>query len=541
MTQRLTLVLLTMLTATQAPAQSTYLAATCTDVCLYGATSNGANCTLWDAAVGDWVRNPTDGPGELHNRARHYATVLHRWMLPAGGVMSTRFTDASLTEVADYGGRRDSAIWTGAYLASEALRFLSTGAPDAARSIDETVATLHRWWRIPGDPGYLARYAAPADSPAPVQAILSADDPEVHREVPFEDALWHWRGNISRDQYQGVLLGYSLAYQATSNPEVRETIRQDVVEFVEQLMSGERRPVRISVNGRATTREVSIPYAVFSTADAPDGIPSLTFQTDPFSAAGEGVLFFAPNATDLLNQIFGFSPFPSLPQPTQAIQLAAIFRVALQVTDDVPAYASRRQAIAEHYERKVGAWLEIATGWRNTNRCDEGYFGLNIGFMPLFNWVRLETDPVRQERLRQEVLRDALWAEVAEHKNVFFALIYGSQAPLEDDVPAVLDEHVAQLALFPTAPNWALPRDLRGIYPESTQCPGISAVAVNVDERVPATFVWERNPWKLYDPGTPNQMYPGIDYLLAYWMGRFYGFIEDDATGTCLWWSEAGT
>ena len=362
MTQRLTLVLLTMLTATQAPAQSTDLAATCTDVCLYGATSNGANCALWDAAVGDWVRNPTDGPGELHNRARHYATVLHRWMLPAGGVMSTRFTDASLTEVADYGGRRDSAIWTGAYLASEALRFLSTGAPDAARSIDETVATLHRWWRIPGDPGYLARYAAPADSPAPVQAILSADDPEVHREVPFEDALWHWRGNISRDQYQGVLLGYSLAYQATSNPEVRETIRQDVVEFVEQLMSGERRPVRISVNGRATTREVSIPYAVFSTADAPDGIPSLTFQTDPFSAAGEGVLFFAPNATDLLNQIFGFSPFPSLPQPTQAIQLAAIFRVALQVTDDVPAYASRRQAIAEHYERQLRSKQETIAG-----------------------------------------------------------------------------------------------------------------------------------------------------------------------------------
>ena len=462
-------------------------------------------------------------------------------MLPAGGVMSTQFTDASLTEVAAYGGRRDSAIWTGAYLASEALRFLTTGAPDADRSMDATVATLHRWWRIAGDPGYLARYAAPAESPAPVQAILSADDPEVHRDVPFEDALWHWRGNISRDQYQGVLLGYSLAYQATSNPEVRETIRQDVVEFVEQLMSGERRPVRIRVNGVTTTREISIPYAVFSTADAPDGIPLLTLQTNPFSAAGEGMLFFAPNATDLLRQIFGFSLLPSLPQPTQAIQLAAIFRVALQVTDDVPAYASRRQAIVEHYERNVDGWLEIATGWRNTNRCDEGYFGLNIGFMPLFNWVRLETDPVRQERLRQEILRDALWAEVAEHKNVFFALIYGSQAPLEDDVPAVLDEHVAQLALFPTAPNWASPRDLRGIYPESTQCPGISAVAVNVDERVPATFVWERHPWKLYDPGTPNQMYPGIDYLLAYWMGRFYGFIEDDAPSTCLLWSVIGT
>jgi hypothetical protein len=511
----------------------------CTDTCLYGATRDGASCALWDATTGDWVRQPSDGPGELHNRARHYATLLHRWMLPAGGVMSAQFSDAALNDIYIYGGRRDSAIWTGTYLASEALRLMATGAPDAARSLEETVATLDRWWRISGDPGYLARYAAPADSPAQIQTILSADDPEVHRDVPFENSLWHWRGNISRDQYQGVMLGYSLAYQASNNPTTREIIRRNVVEFVEQLMRSEQRSVRIVINGKTMTQEVSIPYAVFSKADAPNGIPVLMLETNPVSAAGEGVLFFAPDAADLIRQLPTFSKFPSVYQETQTIQLASIFRIALQVTDDVPAYASRRLAIADHYEQHVDEWLNIAIRWRNTNRCDEGYFGLNIGFIPLYNWVRLETDPARQKRLRDEVLRDALWAEVAEHKNVFFALIYGSQAPLEADAAAVTEAHVEQLARFPAGPNLSLPRDLRGIYPESTTCPGISAVAVNVDERVPATFTWERHPWKLDDPGTPNLMYPGIDYLLAYWMGRFYGFIEDDAPGTCLLWTNS--
>ncbi len=534
MLRSITLALFVGLTASQAHGTAVSV---CADTCVLGDGGAASRCELWDSSTGSWISDPTDGPGALNNRARRYSSWLHRWMMPAGGVMSAHFADPSLDRVVAYGGRRDSPIWTGAYLAAESLRFMATGAPDAARWMDETVRTLNRWWRIPGDPGYLARYAAPADSPAPIQAILAADDPEVHRGVPFEGGFWHWRGNISRDQYQGVLLGYSLAYEATRSPALREIIRRDVVGFVEQLMSSDRTGVKISIDGRVTNDEVNIPYAVFSRADVPNGTPMLTIRTNPIDAAGEGVLFFSPDIAELVRQLPGFGFLPALPQPTQAIQLGSIFSVALQVTQGVPTYAARRQAIANHFEGQVDQWLDIAADWVNTNLCDEGYFGLNIGFMPLFNWIRLETDPARKGRLQREVLRNAMWAEVADHKNVFFAFIYGVGAPPEDDAQVVIGEQVAQLARFPAAPNLASPRDLRGVYPESTACPGISAVAVNVDERVPATFVWERHPWKLLDPGTPNLVYPGIDYLLAYWMGRHYGFILDDAPGTCLYWT----
>ncbi len=510
----------------------------CPDHCRIGAFNDTAGCHLWDSRTGLWIHDPDDREYRLHNRARHHIAWLNQWMMPAGGVMAAEFADATLSAVRSYGGRRDSPIWTGTYLAAEALRLMNTGAPDAERALRETVETLHRWWNISGDRGYLARYAAPADSPAPIQALLSADDPEVHRDVSYENQIWHWRGNISRDQYQGVMLGYSLAYEATSNPTIREIIRHDVVEFVEQLMNSERQRVNLMINGWNLRTTVTIPYAVFSQADAPNGTPALTLNTNPFDAAGEGVLFFLPNAADLVRQLPGFGAFPDFYQPTQAIQLAAIFRVALQVTEDVPEYAERRQIIAEHYERHADEWLDIAADWRNTNRCDSGYFGLNIGFMPLYNWIRLETDPVRRGRLQREVLRDALWAEVAGHKNVFFAFIYAAQAPDEDDTRAVVDAHVAQLARFPDAPNLSHPIDLRGRYPESTTCPGISAEAVNVDERPPASFTWERHPWKLQDDGAPNMAYGGVDYLIAYWMGRHHGFLADDAPGTCLLWRQ---
>jgi hypothetical protein len=510
--------------------------APCADACRFEVGVPESRCQLWEASSDGWIAGLEDGTGQLHNRARYHTAWLNHWMRPVGGVMAAEFTDETLSAIRSYSGRRDSPIWTGSYLAAEALRFMTTGAPDAERALSETVATLHRWWNISGDRGYLARYAAPADSPEPVLALLNADEPEVHRDVTYENGRWHWRGNISRDQYQGAILGYSLAYEATRSSSLRAIIREDVVRFIEQLMDSENQQIRIRIQSTTVSQNIRVPYAVFSRADAPDGIPTLTLQLTPFDAAGEGVLFFSPNAAELVRQLPGFGSFPDVYQSTEAIQLGAMFNVALQVTEGVPEYAERRRAIAEHYARHADTWLDIAARWRNTNRCDSGYFGLNIGFMPLYTWTRLETDPARRDQLQRTVLRDALWAEVADHKNVFFAFIYASQAPAEDDTRPVLDAHVAQLARFSTAPNLSRPIDLRGLYPESASCPGISAEAVNVDERPATSFTWERHPWKLQDAGTPNMTYGGVDYLLAYWMGRHHGFIADDAPETCLLW-----
>lgn len=50
----------------------------------------------------------------------------------------------------------------------------------------------------------------------------------------------------------------------------------------------------------------------------------------------------------------------------------------------------------------------------------------------------------------------------------------------------------------------------------------------------PSVFMWEHNPWKLVSPGTPNYVFSGVDYLIAYWMARYHGYIQDDAPHTCL-------
>ena len=42
----------------------------------------------------------------------------------------------------------------------------------------------------------------------------------------------------------------------------------------------------------------------------------------------------------------------------------------------------------------------------------------------------------------------------------------------------------------------------------------------------PATdFIWQRNPFNLVGGGYGTVEGPGIDYILPYWMARYYGVL----------------
>ncbi len=132
-----------------------------------------------------------------------------------------------------------------------------------------------------------------------------------------------------------------------------------------------------------------------------------------------------------------------------------------------------------------------------------------------------------------------MWPEFVHTKNVFFSYIYAANAPAPG--AEVIDSAAAQLAGFPPPPRVRVPVDLRfdpRYVPHQEGCTDQCRHdnAVDVAERVVSDFIWQRNPWGLFDGGNPHQTYPGVDYLVAYWMGRFHGFLDDDTPGRCLAW-----
>jgi len=294
--------------------------------------------------------------------------------------------------------------------------------------------------------------------------------------------------------------------------------------------------VEFSINGSVGVPiSVELGHCVYTDDESPNGTPQVDITTSPFDLQSKGMLPFWPNPKQFLSGTF-FALVPQIILRSQAIQLGGMFAAALHVTDGVAAYASRRAAILTHYQSYVNDWIDWAAGWSNTNDCGDSYHGLNIAFIPAWLWAQYEPDATRKARIQTEVLRDAMWSEVSDHKNVFFAYIYASQAPAGTDTTAVVSSHTDQLRQFPVAPNLAVPVDNTGSYAEDPSCPGLSSTAIDVGDRVPATFLWERNPWKLQDPGAPNYVYSGVDYLIAYWMARHYGYLTDDSPDQCLRW-----
>ena len=126
----------------------------------------------------------------------------------------------------------------------------------------------------------------------------------------------------------------------------------------------------------------------------------------------------------------------------------------------------------------------------------------------------------------------------APDKNVFFAYIVAANQDLPDELALAAAE--SQLAGFPPPPRVKVAIDWRtdSRYPVNPDCTTQSQyeLAIDVADRRVEDFIWQRQPWALYDPGDPNQTFPGVNYLVAYWLGRTHGFLTDETPTACLVW-----
>lgn len=519
----------------------------CSDECLAGETSGGKTCALRDVKSGSWTT--LDPTASLHDRARDYLPRLRRDSLATGGLGNVRYADPpTYSQISFLDDTGDSALWTGSYLASEALRLHATGALDARREVRELVKTLHTWLGVTGSPGVLARFAIESSKkPSYPIGDLDCSQERVHCGVAYGGKTYDYIGHVSRDQYQGVVLGLELAYEALTeaDEDLRETIRGDLVTLVEELMKERQVPLRLRLNGTQLPQStVNARFIVVHDAELVNGALDLRVDTNN---TGDSEMYgfqeFAPDLADLVREIPGFAWVPSIARPSSAVMLASFFQVALRVTDGVPAYKTRRDAILSYYVGHQGKggnvndWLNIAKGWTPGTGCGGNYYANNITMMPMYDLARLESDSTRRDIVENQILDAKMWPAFRDTKNTFFSFIYASVktgAP-----PGVVTSALAQLSQFPKAPRVHAPVDLRNDpkYPSRDgQCADhvAHADAVDVGDRPADGFLWQRIPWLLYDPGNAADTFPGEDYLIAYWLGRRHDFYPDDSAGKCL-------
>lgn len=155
----------------------------------------------------------------------------------------------------------------------------------------------------------------------------------------------------------------------------------------------------------------------------------------------------------------------------------------------------------------------VATGVLVDTQSNSSYFKFNLDFMSFYHLVRLQNNG--DNRDAYSTVRNY----TASHQNAFFDLIdralQGPNAARDAEAVSLLDQ-------------WLL-RSRRDVKVDLTKtvpvCGSVACEPVPVPLRPSTDFLWQRDPFQLTSNGDGFIESAGIDYILPYWMARYYGVI----------------
>ena len=155
---------------------------------------------------------------------------------------------------------------------------------------------------------------------------------------------------------------------------------------------------------------------------------------------------------------------------------------------------------------------------------DDSYFKFNLDYINLYNLVRLETSSAKSI---YQTAYSQLRGSTSSDQNAFFNVIdlalTGTNAGRDSETLALLDGWLLRLR-----------RDFNVDLTNTVPVCGSQACApVPVWLRPNTDFLWQRSPYTVSVSGGAGIIETaGIDYILPYWMARYYGLRESTVVGS---------
>ncbi|MEZ6186029.1 MAG: hypothetical protein R3F62_13590 [Planctomycetota bacterium] len=381
--------------------------------------------------------------------------------------------------VVGYEGGGDAAIWTGHYLAAEAFRYAADGGSSLALdSVGHTLKGVGALLDVNGGSGLLARNAAPEASLAG-QAIRRT---QVFRQATLFGETWIGRQGshgISRDQYSGVFLGLSLAYEHV--PPARAECQRRVEQMLDYLIGrgwivDEDRP---AWNGQA------------GSSRGPTFWAGVGYQKLAFLLIGHRM-----------------NPARYAAELAQAGPLSKLVWFGLWTgTWGVDHYYKFNLAHAGLYnllrlETDAGRWQDVRRGYALLER----YVGHHRNAH--FDLIRTTIDPSTQP---------ALYGSTREALRQFAGTPHRELAPAVIDLSGVTWVNLQVFGYQNTGSGGVTLQGSTAAFPSEP-------LPMHL-RRPTGHFIWQRDP---FTPATPSEGNPraetcGLDLVLPYWMGRHLG------------------
>jgi hypothetical protein len=173
----------------------------------------------------------------------------------------------------------------------------------------------------------------------------------------------------------------------------------------------------------------------------------------------------------------------------------------------------------QSYRAKFGSLLAIPIGVDCAN-VNSSYFKFNLDEICFYNLVRLETTPKYVKRYLKAYA--ILQATLESHQNAHFNMIdrglEGPDSTRDEQTGTFLDQWLQRPSRDPFV-NWT------GTFPSCGA--GTACSPIPIPDRVPTDFLWQRSPFQLSGGGAGTIETAGIDYILPYWMARYYQVVSD--------------
>ena len=151
----------------------------------------------------------------------------------------------------------------------------------------------------------------------------------------------------------------------------------------------------------------------------------------------------------------------------------------------------------------------------------DSYFKFNLDAINLFSLIRLETDStlLGSYQSAYQIFHNAIQNHMNAHFNMIDRALNGANSTRDLATASYLFQW-----LFRPSRDFYV--DLRGQYPSCVSSDQ-SCDPLPIVQRIPTDFLWQRSPFQLDGGGSGLIEGAGIDYILPYWMARYYNVVSD--------------
>ena len=246
----------------------------------------------------------------------------------------------------------------------------------------------------------------------------------------------------------------------------------------------------------------------FGLGAAYDLIPDAAFQQNVASLA-----------TRLLNRLLKYSW--NVVMPDGSVSTTFALRPDQELTFLQIGRHVNPQQFASEYSRQAGSLAPFVPVPLGVDAADDhsSYFKFNLAFINLYNLIRLEDNASNRTWYERgfSLVRGATDNHLNPHFNMIDRALHGPNAARDQ-------ETLADLTAWLERPRYDGYVDLHG---KVQACGSEACHPIPVAERPPSDFLWQLDPFQLSGGGLGIIETAGIDYLLPYWMARYFGLIPD--------------